>query len=874
MRYQNTRLWKAAFDTRKNDPYAEERSRLAAAYGSFWENGCVLAGQIAKSLPNLTLHDESHFDALWDRADQIAGPEYTLTPLETFVLGGAILLHDAGHAISAYPGGIAQLKSTPEWRDALADALGGDDPPTGEIDESVYNRALFETLRQLHAKQATEIGQLEFRNHISGNTFHLISNDLLRVHLTRVIGLVAASHHWDIADLEERLPKVVGALGTMPAEWRVRPIPLACLLRCADAIQLDQQRAPDFLYAMLQLKGVSEQHWRAQNRLAAPATDADDPGALVMSSTTAFSEKDADAWWIAYDAIRIADRELAQSKALLRDLGFPKFAIERIRDCDSPLRLSGHIPTIGWKPVSAEVTVRRVDHVVRMLGGEQLYGSRPWIVIRELVQNSVDAIKMRREADETWPSEQGHVVVRLTESEERVTLEIEDNGIGMSEAALVGPFLEFGSGYWDSGLVREERPGLSARSRRRIGRYGIGFFSVFMLTDCIDVISRAFDKGSDTTRTLRFNESTNLRPILLDQRHNRLSPETSTRISLQMSAQSYEKLTTISSTKGEVTYSLSELISQICTSVDCDIYLEDKNGRVLVHGRKWYDDIRTWLSRALPAISPEEHPIAVDLLELIDPENPGLGLASIAIQESGYSSFNLDVATVGGLAAGRLNSELIFRVSEYFGSIEHIPAGPRRDGGTFLDPGKVAAWATRQCVAIAKLDIGDETKNRAASLVSFFGGDPRPIANCRLDREFVGFSEVANLLGEGRTLHCPLPEFYSDAYGTYVTTVQIQNNRSSGLEPDEWTSDLNILELMDGAFPNSNYSQINTDGNFHHNSFFGLVSAELSRLGKRMKVTISEDRVIATYVGKDSPREKISSGDKIKMRCAVVAATS
>jgi hypothetical protein len=106
----------------------------------------------------------------------------------------------------------------------------------------------------------------------------------------------------------------------MPLNWTIRPVVLACLLRCADAAQLDQQRAPDFLYALLQLRGVSERHWRAQNRLATPLVDPDDPSALLFTSTRPLEERDTDAWWIAFDAIQVASRELRAADAVLRDL--------------------------------------------------------------------------------------------------------------------------------------------------------------------------------------------------------------------------------------------------------------------------------------------------------------------------------------------------------------------------------------------------------------------------------------------------------------------------------------------------------------------------------------------------------------------------
>src|SRR4051794_33564960 len=96
-------LWKRAFEALGEQPEAADR--LVSAYKQFWKRAVQLADQIQKDVPGLTLHDETHFEALWRVADQIAGADYRLSPLETFVFGGAILLHDAANTVAAFPGG-------------------------------------------------------------------------------------------------------------------------------------------------------------------------------------------------------------------------------------------------------------------------------------------------------------------------------------------------------------------------------------------------------------------------------------------------------------------------------------------------------------------------------------------------------------------------------------------------------------------------------------------------------------------------------------------------------------------------------------------------------------------------------------------------
>src|SRR6185312_14463111 len=112
--------------------------------------------------------------------------------------------------------------------------------------------------------------------------------------------------------------------------------------------------------------------------------------------------------------------------------------------------------------------------------GSQLYGSDSTVAIRELIQNSADAVQARRRYEKR-PSNWGTVRIGLRSEAGAPWLFVEDNGIGMSEQVLTGPLLDFGTSFWRSPLASEEFPGLMAAGMQAIGRFGIGFFSVFML---------------------------------------------------------------------------------------------------------------------------------------------------------------------------------------------------------------------------------------------------------------------------------------------------------------------------------------------------------------------------------------------------------
>ena len=79
-----------------------------------------LVARIAADMPGYTVHDVTHLDALWETTDLLCSEKMSLTPPEAFVFGMAVLLHDAGMTLAAYPGGLSELKATIEWSDAVA----------------------------------------------------------------------------------------------------------------------------------------------------------------------------------------------------------------------------------------------------------------------------------------------------------------------------------------------------------------------------------------------------------------------------------------------------------------------------------------------------------------------------------------------------------------------------------------------------------------------------------------------------------------------------------------------------------------------------------------------------------------------------------
>lgn len=121
------------------------------------------------------------------------------------------------------------------------------------------------------------------------------------------------------------------------------------------------------------------------------------------------------------------------------------------------------------------------------------------IFLREIVSNASDAIdKLAYVAltDDKVGLNRSDFKITLVPNKEERTLTVSDNGIGMTKEELehnLGTIAQSGSFKFKKDLSEKEK---QESETDIIGQFGVGFYSAFMVSDKITVVSKAY--GSDT----------------------------------------------------------------------------------------------------------------------------------------------------------------------------------------------------------------------------------------------------------------------------------------------------------------------------------------------------------------------------------------
>jgi hypothetical protein len=382
-----------------------------------------------------------------------------------------------------------------------------------------------EFIRRHHARLAHEIAIYGFPGIPVGsgvNQFPAMGREeghpLMR--LADLIGLAARSHGTSLRVCQAYIDASPSYPGTPRPMGTAVLYPMA-LLRVADYLQIDRQRAPAVL---LQLRNpqspISVQEWKKHLAVQniSPATDP--RGKMVTVSTTLSLEL----YLQLRELLAGLQSEMDHSTAVLdeaygarSDIGLNLLSLAT-RRVYSNLHSPAFRDSLPYVP---ERTGFAADPNLLTLLVEPLYGKEPSVGVRELIQNAVDAVceleawcVAHGKANDSLdlPKQDADVLVEFVRRENGTWfLRVQDKGIGMRSETIQRYFLRAGASFRQSSDWAKEFLDEKGKSRvLRAGRFGVGAFAVFLLGSSFRLSTRHVSADTSMGYTLEASSDSHL----------------------------------------------------------------------------------------------------------------------------------------------------------------------------------------------------------------------------------------------------------------------------------------------------------------------------------------------------------------------------
>jgi hypothetical protein len=425
---------------------------------------------VRDTFPDYTQHDERHAKNVITLIEQLLGPSIEMvTPLEAAMLILAAYFHDIGMVYEP---------------DELA-ALGDDEDFRAFLHENAAAYVRVHEAAEIPPDIVVQYCRVRHAKRVSDQLFRFESDELFwnGAGIARQLALLCSSHNEPLDALRS------DELSTnFLAECDLRLC--AILLRLADILDLDATRSPIAVYEHLRLantsagpRAVSDAEWTKHMASCGFRFPAERPPNYTLAFLASPRRPAVE------NTIRkfldVVDEELRGCRILL------DFCAQRWRSLPLPGSVDrSNIISIGYRYGEYRFSLDR-HAVLQLFMGDQLYRD-PYVFIRELLQNAVDACRLNVYLHDV-PQDSMEVRVSAWEDEAGFYwLRVDDSGVGMDQGIVEKYFLGVGRSYYRSDelqadILRKNKPQQEFVS---ISRFGVGVLSSFIVGDRIEVSTR------------------------------------------------------------------------------------------------------------------------------------------------------------------------------------------------------------------------------------------------------------------------------------------------------------------------------------------------------------------------------------------------
>ncbi|MHA1363794.1 MAG: HD domain-containing protein [Candidatus Freyarchaeota archaeon] len=416
------------------------------------EAAAPLLEKIVDTFPDFTPHDLSHSKNVIQCFNLIIPDSLKeeLNAYEIFFLIASAYLHDIG------------MVNFPEL-----------------LDEKYYE--FVEKKRRINPKATDQQILRDYirENHHLRSEVYIINNfnelGIQDLHQARIIGRICKGHRE--VNLHDKKLFAIDRMYDIGSSVNV-PL-LAALLRIADELDITfkrtYKRTPLIIYEHCPPKDIiSKYEWEKHFSVAGVGVHPEDPLTIFGNATVIENPK-----------IHLALKRLENK--INRELDDLPNHLHQYRNCrkDMPRKFSMNIEAIGYKSYDIKFSLEE-KKIINLLMGERLY-KRKEESLRELLKNSVDACRYRKELLEKQPGIKyiPEIVFELTPDNRLI---VTDNGAGMDEDKIERYLAKIGDSFYESEEFREKGVKFTP-----VSELGIGILSCFMIANKIVIETKTDD---------------------------------------------------------------------------------------------------------------------------------------------------------------------------------------------------------------------------------------------------------------------------------------------------------------------------------------------------------------------------------------------
>lgn len=417
-----------------------------------------------------TIHGMKHAVNVAEYMYDLMDDADKMSDLEIVMLIYAALFHDTGMIVSENE--IEQIR---------ADQILLGNKKYSKVLEKYGNDkcALQECVRPVHGYRSKEF----IENIIDENRKMFLIPETTNTSFQREIALICQAHNEDFSWLVNNLRTDI-----IKGRYRLNAQYIAVLLRIGDYLDIDEQRAPLYLYKYLSPKDYSDLEWQQHFNI-------ENFDKVCLNEKTGLKE-------IVFQGQ--SEDPTVHRKLLKYFDSINKELLNAVSLCEKfekkiyLLNLRTHVINKVYSTGFTFSDFRlELDYnaVTNLLMGEHIYGERKY-GLREIIQNSIDACKTMQETAANHPDfilQKYDPFISISIDKDRHRVTILDNGSGMSINILKKYFLNVGVSYYKS-----DDYVLQGKKYSPIGHYGIGFLTCFMLSDKVEVKTRHIEENRIT----------------------------------------------------------------------------------------------------------------------------------------------------------------------------------------------------------------------------------------------------------------------------------------------------------------------------------------------------------------------------------------